>query len=92
MLNSITTQPKCPSCGKPKMVTDENSGELFCAGCGFVINEKLEDTGAEWRTFSNEASNRTRVGAEILNRFVLEFLLLPRLVLNQSLKGINTTS
>ena len=63
MLNSITTQPKCPSCGKPKMVTDENSGELFCAGCGFVINEKLEDTGAEWRTFSNEASNRTRVGA-----------------------------
>jgi len=63
MLNSITTQPKCPSCGKPKMVTDENSGELFCAVCGFVINEKLEDTGAEWRTFSNEASNRTRVGA-----------------------------
>jgi len=42
MLNSITTQPKCPSCGKPKMVTDENSGELFCAGCGFVINEKLK--------------------------------------------------
>ncbi|KKL03873.1 hypothetical protein LCGC14_2621760, partial [marine sediment metagenome] len=64
LLNSpIVTQQKCPSCGKRKIVTDDTSGELFCAYCGFVINEKLEDTGAEWRTFSNEESSRTRVGA-----------------------------
>ena len=62
MNNPIVTQQKCPSCGRKKIVTDDVSGELFCAFCGFVINEKLEDTGAEWRTFSNE-SNRTRVGA-----------------------------
>lgn len=64
LMNSpIVTQQKCPSCGKRKIVTDNDSGELFCAFCGFVINDKVEDTGAEWRTFSNEESNRTRVGA-----------------------------
>jgi len=34
-----------------------------CAICGFVINDKLEDTGAEWRSFSDGDNNRTRVGA-----------------------------
>ena len=63
MQNTAITKQRCPSCGKRKIVTDENSGELFCAFCGFVINDKIEDTGAEWRTFSNEASDRTRVGA-----------------------------
>ena len=63
MNNTIISQIKCPSCGKRKVVTDENSGELFCGVCGFVFNDKLEDSGAEWRTFSNEDSKRTRVGA-----------------------------
>jgi len=63
MQNASITQQRCPSCGKRKIVTDENSGELFCAFCGFVIDDKIEDTGAEWRSFSNESSNRTRVGA-----------------------------
>ena len=63
MQNTAITKQRCPACGKRKIVTDENSGELFCAFCGFVINDKIEDTGAEWRSFSNEAVNRTRVGA-----------------------------
>ena len=62
MQNAAITKQRCPSCGKRKIVTDENSGELFCAFCGFVINDKIEDTGAEWRSFSNEESNRNRVG------------------------------
>jgi transcription initiation factor TFIIB len=61
--NSIITGPKCPSCGYKKMVTDQNTGELFCGKCGFVVTEKISDTGAEWRSFSNDESNRTRVGA-----------------------------
>ncbi len=61
--NSIITGPKCPSCGYKKMVTDQNTGELFCGKCGFVVTEKITDTGAEWRSFSNDESNRTRVGA-----------------------------
>jgi len=61
--NSMITGPKCPSCGYKKMVTDQNTGELFCGKCGFVVTEKIADTGAEWRSFSNDESNRTRVGA-----------------------------
>ena len=61
--NSIITGPKCPSCGYKKMVTDQNTGELFCGKCGFVVTEKISDTGAEWRSFSNDESSRTRVGA-----------------------------
>ena len=61
--NTMVTGSKCPACGDKKMVTDENTGELFCAICGFVINDKLEDTGAEWRSFSDGDNNRTRVGA-----------------------------
>jgi len=45
------------------MVTDQNTGELFCGKCGFVVTDKIADTGAEWRSFANEESNRTRVGA-----------------------------
>ena len=45
------------------MITDENTGELFCGSCGFVISDKIADTGAEWRSFSNDDTNRTRVGA-----------------------------
>jgi transcription initiation factor TFIIB len=63
MNDAIVTQQKCPSCGKRKIVTDDTSGESFCAFCGFVINQKLESTGAEWRTFSNEESSRARTGA-----------------------------
>jgi transcription initiation factor TFIIB len=61
--NSIIAGPKCPSCGYKKMVTDQNTGELFCGKCGFVVTEKISDTGAEWRSFSNDESSRTRVGA-----------------------------
>ena len=54
---------KCPSCGDRKVVTDQNTGELFCSKCGLVINEKITDTGAEWRSFSNDETTKTRVGA-----------------------------
>lgn len=58
-----STAQKCPSCGKHKMVTDENSGELFCGVCGFVVSDKLEDTGAEWRSFSGDDASKARTGA-----------------------------
>ena len=61
--NTTITGSKCPACGYKKMVTDQNTGELFCGKCGFVVTEKISDTGAEWRSFSNDESNRTRVGA-----------------------------
>lgn len=63
MNNSLVARQRCPSCGKSSMITDENTGELFCGSCGFVISEKLEDTGAEWRSFSRDEGDRSRVGA-----------------------------
>lgn len=63
MNNTILSGQRCPACGNRQMVTDENSGELFCGKCGFVISDKLEDTGAEWRSFSNDETNRARAGA-----------------------------
>ncbi len=64
MLDGTTLSgPKCPSCGDKKMVTDQNTGELFCGTCGLVVTEKISDTGAEWRSFANDETNRTRVGA-----------------------------
>ncbi len=49
--------------GRQKMITDESTGEVFCAVCGFVASDKLEETGAEWRSFSGDDSGRARTGA-----------------------------
>src|SRR3990172_7065315 len=63
MNEAVVSQRRCPSCGKTKILSDENTGELFCGSCGFVITEKLADTGAEWRSFSQDEGNRARTGA-----------------------------
>jgi len=61
--NTTVSGPKCPSCGGRKMISDENTGELCCGKCGFVITDKISDTGAEWRSFTNDDNNRARTGA-----------------------------
>ncbi|HKU32364.1 MAG TPA: TFIIB-type zinc ribbon-containing protein [Candidatus Nitrosotalea sp.] len=54
---------RCIRCGKNTMVTDDSTGERFCGVCGFVINEKVEDSGPERHSFSKEEhENRTRTG------------------------------
>ena len=55
--------PKCPACGNRGIVTDDNTGEIFCGRCGTVVTDKIADTGAEWRSFSSDDASRTRVGA-----------------------------
>jgi len=45
------------------MLTDNATGERFCGGCGFVISERVEDSGPEWRSFSkDEHEDRSRTG------------------------------
>jgi transcription initiation factor TFIIB len=54
---------KCPRCAKGPMLVDTNGGELFCGGCGYVVKEKIEETGPEWRSFSKEEKDdRSRGG------------------------------
>ena len=56
--------PKCPVCGVKKILTDQNTGELFCGKCGLVISDKITDTSAEWRSFQKEGgADPTRTGA-----------------------------
>ena len=65
MAKKITTSgPKCPACLEKKIVTDQDTGELFCGSCGLVVTDKITDTGAEWRSFSKEGgADPTRTGA-----------------------------
>jgi len=53
MANTTNTKDRCPRCGKGTLVTDANTGENFCGKCGFVITDKVEESGPEWRSFSN---------------------------------------
>ena len=44
----MTSKPKemCPRCAQGKLVTDNESGEMFCSKCGFVITEKLQGSNS----------------------------------------------
>ncbi len=54
----------CPRCAQGKLVTDNESGEMFCSKCGFVLSEKLQESGPEWRSFTqDEHGDRARTGA-----------------------------
>jgi transcription initiation factor TFIIB len=56
----------CPECSASRFIRDYETGEIVCISCGCVVEEKIEDTGPEWRAFDAEQRNkRTRVGAPI---------------------------
>ncbi|MEM1569433.1 MAG: transcription initiation factor IIB [Candidatus Bathyarchaeia archaeon] len=55
---------KCPECGNRNLIKDHDSGEIVCSNCGYVIDDRLPDSGPEWRAFDDEQRNkRSRVGA-----------------------------
>lgn len=42
---------------------DTAGGELICGSCGFVVREKIEETGPEWRAFTKEErEDKSRAG------------------------------
>jgi len=56
----------CPDCGSTHLMRDYETAEIVCMDCGFVLQDKIEDTGPEWRAFNDEQkSKRTRVGAPL---------------------------
>jgi len=62
MVKTTNLKDKCPRCGKGTLVTDAGTGENFCGKCGFVVIDKISESGPEWRSFSNEGENKSRVG------------------------------
>ena len=63
MSSTSAAGQRCPSCTKTKMILDDNTGELFCSFCGFVVTDKIVEGGPEWRSFSNDGADRSRVGS-----------------------------
>ena len=59
MVKNVNPKERCPRCGKGILVTDANTGENFCGKCGFVITEKIQESGPEWRSFSKEEHEGT---------------------------------
>jgi len=54
----------CPECGASLFMRDQESGEVACTNCGFVVETRLADRGPEWRAFTLEQkTKRIRVGA-----------------------------
>jgi transcription initiation factor TFIIB len=45
MVKTSNQKDKCPRCAKGSLVTDANTGENFCGKCGFVITDKVEESG-----------------------------------------------
>jgi len=62
----VTFDPnsKCIRCGKSSLLTDGVTGEQFCSKCGFVISEKINESGPERQSFSTQGGVDTaRTGA-----------------------------
>jgi len=56
------TKQSCLRCGKKALITDSETGEIFCGGCGFVLSERIENLGPEKRSFPGDGINRERTG------------------------------
>jgi len=64
MVNLISgIKQSCLRCGKKALITDVETGEIFCGGCGFVLSELIENPGPERRSFPDDRINRTRTGS-----------------------------
>jgi len=53
----------CPHCKKKSLLTDEVTGEQFCGKCGYVISQKVDESGPERSSFSTQGGvDTTRTG------------------------------
>ena len=63
-MSGMNQNTNCPRCGKNSLLMDDVTGEQFCSKCGFVISEKSQESGPEWRSFQKDSgSNPARAGA-----------------------------
>ncbi len=54
----------CPECGSSRLMKDNESAEIVCMSCGYVVVTKLANQGPEWRAFDAEQrAKRARAGA-----------------------------
>ncbi len=64
MVNLIPDiKQSCSRCGKTALITDAETGEIFCGDCGFVLSDRIENLGLESRSFPGDPINRERTGS-----------------------------
>ena len=61
VLQNLSTS-RCPYCGKNVPLTDNVTGERFCGKCGYVMSERMESAGPEWRSFLDDDQSKSRTG------------------------------
>ncbi len=59
----ISDKGECSSCNQSTNITDFETGEVFCGQCGYVLSDHVEDSGPEWRSFSDDKINKERTGS-----------------------------
>ncbi len=60
------TKRRCPECDGDHFIRDYENAEIVCMDCGYVIEDKIEDPGPEWRAFdADQRERRARVGAPL---------------------------
>lgn len=52
-------------CDKAVIIEDSERGDYICTACGCVVGDHLVDTSAEWRSFENDTTDKSRVGAPV---------------------------
>jgi len=63
MVNLIPDiKQSCSRCGKKELISDAETGEIFCGSCGFVLSERIESLGPERRSFPDSRTNTERTG------------------------------
>lgn len=62
VLDNLRSKSICVRCGKHSILTDGDTEERFCGKCGYVILEKIEDSGPEWISISRENTDPRRTG------------------------------
>jgi len=61
---AIAEREVCPSCGSTVLLRDYQQGTLVCGKCGLIVQDRIMDSGPEWRAFDQEQrEQRGRVGA-----------------------------
>ncbi|CAG8664978.1 2756_t:CDS:1 [Funneliformis caledonium] len=55
----------CPECrnSQANLIEKYSSGDIVCGDCGLVLAARIIDTRSEWRTFSGDDNDPSRVGA-----------------------------
>jgi len=56
---------RCLNCGAGTLIQDEDSGEIVCPNCGFIVSYKILDRRPEGRSYSFMKNDKERLGAPL---------------------------